>query len=47
MRLIEIIFPESFPHSDKYSWGISYEHLSWWPELTKEETLGHVCVIPS
>ena len=43
----EIIFPERFPHSDKCLWGISYEYLSGWPEPTKEESLGNVCVILS
>ena len=32
-----VIFPESFPHPDKYSWRISHKYLSGWPELTKEE----------
>ena len=30
-------FPERFPHPDMYSWGISFEYLSGWPEPTKEE----------
>ena len=32
-----VIFRERFSHPDKYSWGISYEYFSGWPELTKEE----------
>ena len=45
--MIEIIFPERFPHSDKCSWEISYEYLSGWPEPTKEESLGNACAILS
>ena len=37
LHLIEIIFPERFRHSGKYSCGISFEYLSGWPEPTKEE----------
>ena len=37
LRLTEFVFPESFPHPDKDSWGISYEYLSGQPESTKEE----------
>ena len=37
--LIEITFPKRFPHSDKHSWGISYEYLPGWPEPAKEEII--------
>ena len=33
----EIIFPEKLPYANKYTWGISYEYLSGWPEVTEEE----------
>ena len=29
-------FLEIFPHSDEYSWGISYEYLTGWPKPTEE-----------
>ena len=35
----EIIFPEMFPHPDKYSRGISYKHLTGWPKPTEEEVI--------
>ena len=40
LRLIEIIFPERFPHFYKYSWGISFEYLPGWPKPTEEEIIG-------
>ena len=39
LRLIEIIFSDSFPHPDCYSWEISYEYLSGPPEPTEEEII--------
>ena len=39
LRLIEIIFPKKLPHPDNYSWRISYEYLSWWPEPTEKEMI--------
>ena len=37
MALIKIIFPDRFPHPDKYLRGISAEYLSGCLELIKEE----------
>ena len=39
MCLIEIIFSKRFLHSDKHSWGISYEYLPGWLEPAKEEII--------
>ena len=39
MFKIKIVFPERFPRPDKYSWGISYEYLPGWPELTEEKII--------
>ena len=39
LNIAEIIFLERFPHSDKYSWGISYEYLSELSEPTEEEKI--------
>ena len=32
--IVEIAFPESVPHPDKFSWGALYELLSGWQEPT-------------
>ena len=39
LRLIEIIFAGRFTQPNIYSWGISYEHLSGYPEPTEEDII--------
>ena len=36
---LRLIFSKRFPHPYKYSWGISYEYLPGWPELTEKEII--------
>ena len=38
-KRLRLIFPKRFPHPYKYSWGISYEYLPRWPELTEKEII--------
>ena len=46
LRLIETIFPEMFPHHDKYSWGILYIYQGDHKQPTKK-SLEHFCIILS
>ena len=38
-KRLRLIFPKSFPHPCKYSWGISYEYLLGWPETTQKKII--------
>ena len=44
--IVEIIFPERFPYSEKYSRGISYQYWGWL-EPNKKIWLGYLYVILS